>query len=217
MKLQKRKNKGLIIVAIVVAALLVLALIGVLVVPTIIKNVTKPDPSIAVSVAPKNVYFVGEKFDPTGLKIQVITGDQETTYFVSYPDADLKITGFDSSVANESLTLTITYKGMSTTMNVTIKDYPPKQPVLVSIGLSDAFYETPFTVSFWNRYGPTKRAGVSIVLTYDDGSTKEIPLKGEHCFNLDRNLTSAGTTEFILKYTEGGKTFEETITVTITE
>lgn len=217
MKLQKRKNKGLIIVAIVVAALLVLALIGVLVVPTIIKNVTKPDPSIAVSVSPKNVYFVGEKFDPTGLKIQVITGDQETTYFVSYPDADLKISGFDSSVANESLALTITYKGMTTTLKVTIKDYPAKPPVLVSIGLSDAFYETPFTLHFWNRYGPTKRAGVNLVLTYDDGSTKEIPFKAEHCFNVIRPLEEAGTTEFTIKYSEGGKVFEETITVEITE
>lgn len=217
MKLQKNRNKTLIIVAIVAAVVVALIVAGVLVAPTIIGSLNKPEPSISVSVSPKNVYFVGEKFDPTGLKVQVAMGDTEKSYFVSYPDADLKITGFDSSVANESLTLTITYKGMSTTMNVTIKDYPAKPPVLVSIGLSDAFYETPFTVSFWNRYGPTKRAGVNLVLTYDDGSTKEIPLKGEHCFNVDRNLTSAGTTEFILKYTEGGKTFEETITVEITE
>lgn len=217
MKLQSKKKNTFIIVAIVVAVLVLIAVIGVLLAPTILGSLNKPETYITVSIIPKSEYFVGEKFDPTGLKIRVVTGDEKTSYFVSYPDSELKISGFDSSAANESLPLTITYKGMTTTMNVKIKNYPPQPPVLVSIGLSDSFYETPFTLHFWNRYGPTKRAGVNLVLTYDDGSTKEIPFKAEHCFNVIRPLEEAGTTEFTIKYSEGGKVFEETITVEITE
>ena len=217
MKLRNKRNNTVLIVAIIAIAVVLLAVVGILVAPTIINKVNKPDPYIAISVSPKNEYFVGETFDPRGLKIQVITGDNETSYFVDYKDPNLKVTGFDSSVPNESLTLTVIYKEMSTTFNVKIKEVPPPPPTLVSIGLSDSFYETPFTLYFWNRFGPTKREGVNLVLTYSDGSTKEIPLNGEHIFDIDRDLQSAGTTEFTIKYSEGGIVFEETITVTITE
>jgi len=217
MKLRSKNNNTVIIIAIVAVVVVALIVAGVLLAPTIIGHFNKPDPSIAVSVSPKNVYFVGEKFDPTGLKIQVLMGDPDSSYFVSYPNSELKISGFDSSVANESLPLTITYKGMTTTLNVTIKDYPPKNPVLVDMKLSDNFYAHPFSYTVWNKNGPYKRANVNIVLIYDDGSEKEIPLTAEYCSNVDRNLTSAGTTEFTLHYTEGGVRLEKTITVTITE
>ena len=216
MKLQSKRKKAVVIASIVVAVVLVIALIALLVVPAIIKSLNKIDPYIKVSINPKNSYYVGEKFDPTGLQIQIVTGDNDTSYFVRYPDADLKITGFDSSVAKESLAVTITYKGMSTTMNVTIKEYPDPAPTLQSIRLSDNFYATPHPLDYWNDFGP-RRTNINIILTYSDGSEKEIPLKGEHCFNVTRPLAGAGTTQFTIKYSEGGKVFEETITVTITE
>lgn len=216
MKLRNQRKNNITIVAIVVAVVLVLVIAGFLIVPAIIKNINKPDPYIKVSVSPKNEYFVGEKFDPTGLKIQYVTGDNDTSYYVSYPNSDLKITGFDSSVANKSLPLTITYKGLTTTLNVTIKEYPAANPTLVSIRLSDNFYETPHTLTYWTYLGP-RLEGVKLIATYDDGSTKEIPFTAEHYRNVDQSITSAGTTQFTIRYSEGGVTVEETITVTITE
>lgn len=218
MKLQSRKQKTITVVAIVAAVILVLVVAALLIVPAVIKDSLKTDPYIAVSVSPKNEYFVGEKFDPKGLKIQVFTGDNETSYFVSYPNSELKISGFDSSVANESLPLTITYKGMTTTLNVTIKEYPAQNPTLVSIRLSDSFYETPITVLRWNRLGPV-RDGVNLVLTYDDGSEKEIPFTADHYPDYDNRpeLGQAGTVEFTIAYAEGGVVVRSTVTVTITE
>lgn len=213
MKLQSKRKNTLVIVGIVAAALLVIALIAFLVVPAVVDALTKDEFSIVVSIAPKRDYYVGEKFDGTGLKIQVVTGDNESSYFVDYPNADLKITGFDSSVANESLPITITYKGVSTTMNVTIKDYPPAAPVLESVRLSDNFNGLQ-SFDYWNRFGPY-RENVNLILTYSDGSTKEIPLKGEHCFNVVRPLAGGtNTTQFTIKYSEGGVVVEATITVT---
>lgn len=216
MKLHSKRKNTIIIVSIVAAVVLAIALIGIFVVPAIVKSANKPDPYIVVSVAPKSDYYVGEKFDATGLKIQVITGDNKSSEFVSYPNSNLKITGFDSSVANESLAVTITYKGMSTTLNVTVKDYPPVAPVLESIRLSDNFYEIQ-SFDYWQRKGP-RRDNVNIILTYSDGSEKEIPLEGKHCFDVIRPLAKGtSTTQFTIKYSEGGKVLEETITVTFTK
>lgn len=216
MKLQNKRKNTVVIIVIVAIVLVALVVAGIFLAPVIIGNIYKPEPSIAVSVSPKNVYFVREEFDPTGLKIQVLMGDTDSSYFVSYPDSELKISGFDSSVANESLPLTITYKGMTTTLNVTIKDHPAKNPTLVSMRLSDNFYDPPFTKTFWNDFGPYKRPNVNIILTYDDGSEKEVKLEAKYCFGLDRDIQSAGMTEFTLKYSEGGVTLEEKITVEIT-
>lgn len=221
MKLQNKKKK---IIPIIIIAIVTVLIIAAIVAVVIIKNPNglgkgNEVTGIVISSIPDNEYFVGERIDLTGLKIQVLTGDPTKTYFVQYPNADLKISGFDSSVANESLPVTVTYKGFSTTFNVKIIDYPPEAPTVVSIRLSDNFYDFTYTVDFWNTYGLIWD-GVKLILTYSDGTEKEVPMKSKYCSDVVQRVESAGTTQFYITYPDelmaDGRAPRCTVTVTIT-
>ena len=78
--------------------------------------------SIAVnSTAHKASYYVGARLDVTDLTIEITyTDDAKETVAVT---ADM-VSGFASTTASDSLTLTVTYKGKTTTFNVEIKALP---------------------------------------------------------------------------------------------
>lgn len=168
---------------------------------------------INISIYPKMEYSVGEVFDPTGIKVQVITNYSDGYYFVDA--SELKFSGFDSSEPNDALPVTVTYKGYTAQLNVKIKERvePKPDPVVVGIKLSEDF-KTEYTLQEWNdNEGPYLRSP-KIVLIYDDGSEKPVTVNvALYCSGIQEHLDAPGETSFKLSY----QGFETIITVTITE
>ena len=213
MKLKSRNNdKKKIIILVVLAVILVAAIVTAIVVASAIKKNNETITGIMISQQPSDiVYFVGEEFDPTGLVIQVLAKSNDVTYFVKHTDPELKITGFDSSVANEKLVLTVTYREFSTTLNVMIKEIPPQPPTAVSIKMSDNF-RTTYPISWWNNYGPIFD-GVELIVVYSDGSEESVPMQSYYCYEVNKVLSKPGETSFKVVYNG----FECWVTVTVTE
>lgn len=221
MKIVSRKKK---ITLIVIAALIAVVLLGAIV--AIISLIPQKEPeadpaptiyfSIDVSRFPnKREYQIGDEFDPTGIKIQVISNYADKSYFIDHTDPELKFSGFDSSEAKDQLTITVTYKEFITFFNVKINGPAQAKPKLVSIRLSDNFYST-YSLDWWKTYGPTLQ-NLKLICTYDDGSEKEVPLQTNWCSGINRNIEAPGTTEFNIRYSEDGVEVSTAVTVTITE
>ena len=214
MKLQSKKQKSITILLIVVA---VVVLIGIIIGGTVlIKNViadNKPTYQMIINVLPRTTYFVGEEFDSTGMRVKIAASNNKDSYYV---DANkLTFSGFDSSVPNEKLTVTVHYENYSQTFTVTIKEpVTSTAPTLDSIRLSK---DLSFPLKVWNRFGPILDE-VMLICTYSDGTEVEVPMDSSWCDGVVKTLDSAGTTSFVVRYTdENGRTAETTVTVTITE
>ncbi len=218
MKLVNKKQKQKTIIIIAIIAVVVLAIVIGLIVGLSSNNkkTMKKDAVIeGINIAsyPKTSYYVGETFDVSEILVQVVMSEQSATYFINANDPELTFSGFDSSVANDSLTIQVSYKGFTTSYNVVIKEKQTSVPVLQSIRLSDDF-KTTYSISEWNNQNVFY--GIKIICTYSNGSEKEIKFKYDYCYGLDKNLTSPGTTSFTIKYSESGVNVETTVTVTIT-
>lgn len=221
MKLKSRnQNKKIITAAIIAAAIIVLIAVGVVIAISVLNSQESEDPKtieiseIRISSYPsKVVYFIGDEFEPEGTVITVIN-DKAQVYTVDSTDPDLIISGFDSSAPNDKLPLTITYKGHSITINVTVKEVPSSKPYLTSIRLSDNFHKE-YSLEWWNTYGPTFD-NVYVVCTYSDGSEKEFPMEATYCYGMNYNLTSKGPFTFVVKFSDEGIWAECNVTVTIT-
>lgn len=211
--LRKDRNKRIILVLIVIIAVVLVATVAFL----LIKNIIKDDNGdeiigIQVSYVPKSEYYVGEAFVPEGTLVQVVTKDTTYAYVVDY--YNVSFTGFDSAEPNDELPITVTYKGFTTTFTVKIKEIISAVPVLERIEISDNF-KTTYDETRWNEYGPSI-AGVTLKLIYSDGSVVEnIPLKHKYIFGYTN--ATVGTTEIIIKYSDGTTLVELPITITITE
>ena len=221
MKLQSKKQKTItaVIIAAVVVALIVIGIVVVASISNSNSN-TNQDPEkaeiseIRISSYPdKVVYYVGDEFDPKGTKITVITTDANT-FMVDYTDPELTITGFDSTVVNNALPLTISYKGCTLTFNVQVKEVPSNKPYLVSIRVSENM-KTTYTLKSW-QYG-LKLNGVKLICTLSDGSEQEVDMAMEYCEGVDYNVTSACTQVITIRYSHEGIWAETTVTITITE
>ena len=161
----------------------------------------------------KRVYYVGEEFDPNGIRIQVRTKGQEYTTFID-DVSKLKFSGFDSSVPNDKLVITVEYEGWTTTFDLVVKEKEKPTPKLVSIEVYNLI--DTYNLEEWNYYGPDV-SGARIRCHYDDGSVKEdIILKNAH-INGFKKLNAPGTTEITVKYNDGVTTVETTVTITVTE
>ena len=168
---------------------------------------------IAVASKPQTSYFVGQSFNPTGLRVQVITDSQETTFFVEPENPDLVISGFDSSVATNEQILTISYRGFTTTLIVTIKETPVLASPLASIEVVNLY--STYTVDEWNTYG-LSLYGAYLKLTYEDGnvegSYEDTPLIWDYVQPLSK-VSAPGTINVTITY----KGVSTTVTITITE
>ena len=69
----------------------------------------------------KKAYYIGEKLDVTGLEIKATMTDESTQTVAVTSDM---VTGFDSSKAVDSQTLTITYEGQTATYEITVRERP---------------------------------------------------------------------------------------------
>lgn len=212
MKLQNKKRTNLIIVIIVVILVAALVVAGIF----IGKSVTESQDDkknqeiqkIAISIVPRLDYYVGDAFDPTGLKIQVIAGTNDYSYFVEYPNSELLISGFDSSVANDTLPITVTYKGFTATFNVRIKEHEPQAPQLIAIEAKDL--KTTYSLERWNKNGPDYNNSY-LLCTYSDGSTENVWI--QNTWATQREIMDApGTTFVTIEYM--GKSIQVEFTIT---
>lgn len=173
--------------------------------------------SLTITTKPKTTYYVGQEFDKTGMRIQVNTDKQATTFFVEADDEKLIISGFDSSAPAENQKITVTYEGVSTSFTVTIKELPKPAPTLVSIEVVDLI--STYTVEKWNLNG-LNPYGAYLKLTYSDGTVKgsyaETPLLWSYVDPISK-VDGPGTTEITVSYIEAGVKVSTVVTITITE
>ena len=216
MKLQtkndKRKNLIIVIIAVVVALALIAGIISLIV---FIGNKTPVDStgiiSIVLSSVPdKTSYYIGESFDPIGAKIEVIMKNDTGYHLVDY--ARLSFSGFDSTTAGEK-TITVSYKGFTTTFTVTVKERPTENPVVTDVEIVG--FQDTYTLEFWNKYGP-QVSDAKVNLIYSDGSTQDGPwVQSTWVFGYTK-LDAPGTTTVTIKYDTGAQIIEKVITITIT-
>ena len=217
MKLQRKGDKTkkvIIIVAIVVAAIVLVALAGLAILSMFNEEIDEKgiDKISVYSLPSKTTNYLGEEFDPTGLKIQVITNNTDYNYFVDYEQ--LTCSGFDSSTVNESLTITVSYKGYSETFTVKVIERPVEIPHIVDIELVG--FKTTYTMEKWNTSGPSV-IGATINRIYSDGSIVEgLPLQKKWIYGGESIVDAPGTLDITIKYNDNGTLIEKVVTITIT-
>lgn len=220
MKLQNKQNrrkKNILIVVAILAGIIVVALVAGL---TLINSLFKPLNEYGIShimlysLPDKTTYFVGDEFDPTGLKVQVITyGDKEEDYFVDHNG--VKCTGFDSSAVNDNVTITVSYRGVTNTFTVKIVDVPNETPTAVDMQIEN--FKTTYTKTEWNTMGPDV-IGATIKCVYSDGSIGEaIPLQRKWIDGRNTTVNGPCTLDVTIIYNDKGTRLEKTVTITITE
>lgn len=222
MKLVNNKKRRISIIIAIVAAVLVLAAVVALIVGIVSKKMVEDEKNnepaivlgVVIGVYPKTEYYVGQEFDPTGMMLQVVMSKNEESYTVDH--TKLTFTGFDSSVPNDNLVVTATYKEYSIPFTVQVKEEPETttKPTLTSIRLSDNF-QTTYSLNDWNFYGPIFN-NVKIICTYSDGSEKKVTMTKLYCVDLDLDLKSAGTYEMKIRYVKDGVEVFATVPITIT-
>lgn len=168
-----------------------------------------------ISIEPKTNYTVGDSPVYTGLCVGFETTGAGTVY-VYYEDdpENFTITGFDSSKAVESQTITVTYGGHSDTFTIKISPVSTGSAGLTSIRLDPA---PPVEVP----YGyPPDVTNAKLICEYSDGSTKTIDLEYENLADYEEDILAASPGDQVtikVVYTEKGITCETSFTVTITE
>lgn len=219
MKLRSRRNTNKKLIIIVAAIVLALVLIGTIVGVVIGKTNDEKEQDeynktiIGINVAlkpTKDVYYVGEEFDPTGFLLQIVTNGIGETSFVEYNE-DMIFSGFDSSAPTEAQTITVSYMDFVTTFVIQIKEEAQVAPTLERIEVYN--FKTEYTLSDWNLSGPDVRGG-RIRCIYSDGSVVEdILLKDSYIDSEDViYMSKPGKTEITVKYSNLETTVEITVT-----
>lgn len=222
MKLKSKKSKKrliIIILAIVAIILIAAVAVGVVIITKYFPSLNEPEDKItgiSVNEVPKTSYFVGDKLDLSGLRIQVITNKVGDIRFVSYPDSSLSIGECDMSVAGEKL-INVSWGGFTTSFTIMVSEYSEPEPTIESIEVCELI--SSYTIEVWNENGPNLY-GAYLKITYSDGSVRgsyeETPLLWDYIEPLSK-VSSAGSTEMIINYIEKGISVSTTVTITITE
>ncbi len=210
MKLRSNKTKTKKILTIVGISILAVALIvgAILIVNSIVQeNKGKQIKDIVLSGMPtKDEYYIGDEFDPTGTLIQVRTNDMKNTYFVDH--TKLTFSGFDSSVVNDTVTITVSYQGFSTTFTVKVKEHEVQPPQLVSIEVKDL--KTTYSLERWNKNGPDYNNSY-LLCTYSDGTTENVWI--QNTWATQREIMDApGVAYITIEYMGKSTVVEFTIT-----
>lgn len=217
MKLQSKKSKRIVVIGIIAAIIAVLALtIGVI---WLVANNT-PDlqldekeiiDAVISSYPDKTIYYVGETFDATGIKMEALARNEAYNQYIEHDR--LTFSGFDSSVPNDALTITVTYQGVTKTFTVKIIAKPSENPTLVDIEICD--FKTSYTMAEWNRSGPSV-VGATVKCIYSDESIIDsIPLKTKWIYGAV-TVDAPCTLDLTIKYNDNGTIVEKVVTITIT-
>ena len=156
----------------------------------------------------KRTYYCGEWFDKTGLKVYAF---YESGAYVNVVDA-CTITGFDSSVAVEQQTITVTYGEFTATFTITIKEVPKPVAAVQSVVL-ESLPKTQY------KLGDTLEAtGGVLICTYTDGTTKKVDLTIGHISGFKYAMDSGvGEHTLTVIYRENGVRVDTTYKITITQ
>ena len=163
--------------------------------------------SLNIVTKPQITYYVGEEFDFSNIKVQVVTNQLWSNYFIYSDNEELSFSGFDSSAPEEDQVITVTYKGVSTTFTVDIIEKVEK-PTVVSFEVLNL--RNSYTMERWNKNG-LSISGAKLLLTYSDGTTEEIPVKWDYISPLP-NEVEPGTITITITYS--GIVVEVPITIT---
>lgn len=219
MKLKQNNKKSKLTILWIMLAVLVVAILAFVIVNAIIQDQNgKEIVNISMDIPPRLTYNVGEDFDPTGARLQVVTRDPKNTQFVYLPNKDVEFSGFDSSKAVDSQVVTVKYQGFTTTINVVIlpKSEAPVQKELVSIRITDNLIKE-YSKNDWNFFGPTLD-GVFIIPVFSDGSEGDpIAISINDFDDINLNIQTAGEYTFTVSYTFATKTVKKEVTIRITE
>lgn len=212
---KKRTKATLIVLAVVVAIIAIIGTVLLLISKSNQDNEKEPGEitDIQFSAYPnKSTYYIGEEFDPTGVRVQVLTYDYDLSYFVDH--TKLSFSGFDSSEANDALPITVSYKGFTTSFNIKIIEPQSATPTLTSYEVCNL--KTEYPISMWNEYG-IDVVGATLKFVYSDGSTKEDIYIQKHWFSGITKVDAPCELEVIIQYDDGGTLREIPVKITITE
>ena len=221
MKLQRKSDKRKIILLALLGVILLTFIIGLVITLIIPKDDKESTIIYGISIAQnpdKMEYQVGEKFDPTGTKIQVIISKNNETYFVDY--TELEFSGFDSSVANDNVVITVKYKEYATVFTVKVKSEQtaPSNPGSSTLEICDMVLT--YSLSRWNGRGPSTYGAYAKITKPDGtvyGSLEETPLSNDMIYGYAK-VDGPCQYELTIIYTEkDGTEHTATVIATITE
>ncbi len=154
--------------------------------------------------ADKLIYTLGDSLDITGL---VVTGTYSDGSTSTEPLTLADVSGFDSSAASSSETLTVTYQTQTTSYNVAIN------PTLMldSIAITHPADKLIYTVG-----DSLDITGLVVTGTYSDGSTSTLPVSVSNIFGFDSSIPNPSETLTIAyegKYVSLFATATYTITI----
>src|SRR5574344_544303 len=165
----------------------------------VIKDVTLT--KIEITTQPtKTSYYVGDEIDTTGMVVTATYSDASTSAVTGYTT-----TGFDSSAAVASQTVTVTYMEMTATFTVAIVAKPV---TLSSIAITTAATKTAYLIG--DTFDAT---GMVVTATYSDATTKDVT-SSVTTTGFDSNNAATAQT-ITVSYTEGTVTQTATYAVSI--
>jgi predicted CoA-binding protein len=151
----------------------------------------------------KTVYLVGEILDTTGIAVTATYSDESTEEVSGYT-----VTGFDSSeaVGTQTITVRYTYGGVTKTATFTVSITANRTLSLIAI-------TTPPTKIAYTVGESLDTTGMAVTATYSDGSASPVTGYTTNGFN---NAAVAASQTVTVSYTEGDVTKTATFNVSIT-
>lgn len=202
-KLDPKVILGIVLGIVVVAAVIVLTVV----LPAIQEHGQQIKNIIISSTPDKTIYWVGEKANYDGLRVQVVRNNGES---FTVRAGKCQITGFDSAEAEENQTITVDYQGHTATFMVSIQQPPKPTPVLKSIKVVKQPDKTVY------KLGETLDTNGGMLLReYVDGTTAEITLVNSYVSGF-YDIHTPGTYELTVKYKENGIIAETTYDIAVT-
>ena len=173
-----------------------------------VDEIPKELTSIEIAIHPgKFIYTEGEDFDTTGLKVEAKYSDGSSK---ELKEGEYEIVdGKNLKLGQETVTIRYTEgeKTVETTHTIAVKAKEPG----VEKTLSKIEITTPPTKTAYTEGEKFDKAGMKVIATYSDGTTKEVT---------DYTYTPAGElkttdTAITVSYKEGEKTVEAKYTITV--
>lgn len=191
-----------------IISIVVLSLI-IVVVALFIKNQTNNQHSfLIVSKMPnKLTYYVNESLDTTGLEIKKISKKESSII----PIEECVFDGFDSSVANDQVTIYITYQELQTSFNVRVIEKPVEEVSIKDIEM----YQLPTKITYEIGDSFNSNGGV-IKVNYTNEEYKLINLLSNYVYGFDSSKPNDNLV-LTVKYKEKGKIYTTTFSVVIKE
>lgn len=202
------KKKSILIIAICAFIVIISLIVGIAIYNNAQKK-TDVDYISIKSLPEKIEYYQDEIFSTLGLEIEATLKNGKTLLIAT---EKCSFSGFDSSVPTDTQIITVTYQGANTSFQIKIKPLGSADGINGSFnGLSfKTLPKTEYKVGEWLDID-----GGILILHYDDGSTKEVPLELSDVYGF--TSMQAGTYELTVRHIEDGFLATCTYTITVTE